>query len=186
MSDSATYRTTGALPPNVQITFRDEATQPEVRQAAEDAVTASAVGLLRRDWCVEDPVLRTLPNLKMAAGTNYPLARDQVERLAALWSRTGRDWTRDESVAGLWAYAGTNGGPVSVATVERGSPRTVSGRDPLKPHESVYAARAGERAKGRASAAPIARRLRGLRHHNPRFSVRDVNKRSAERFLGAG
>jgi hypothetical protein len=68
---------------------------------------------IRRDWCVEDPVLQTLPNLKMAAATNYPLAQEQVERLAALWGRTGHDWTRDESVAGLWAYARTAGGPVS-------------------------------------------------------------------------
>jgi hypothetical protein len=58
-------------------------------------------------------VLRTLTNLKMAAATNYPLGPEQVERLAALWSRTGHDWTRDESVAGLWAYARTSGGSVS-------------------------------------------------------------------------
>jgi hypothetical protein len=69
--------------------------------------------IIRREWCAEDPVLQTLPNLKMAAATNYPLGREQVERLAALWSRTGHDWTRDESVAGLWAYARTLGGTVS-------------------------------------------------------------------------
>jgi hypothetical protein len=69
--------------------------------------------VIRREWCAEDPVLRSLPNLRMAAATNYPLAREQVERLAALWNRTGQDWTRDESVAGLWAYARTSGGPVS-------------------------------------------------------------------------
>jgi HNH endonuclease len=69
--------------------------------------------IIRREWCAEDPVLRTLPNLKMAAATNYPLAPEQADRLATLWSRTGHDWTRDESVAGLWAYARTSGGPVS-------------------------------------------------------------------------
>jgi hypothetical protein len=69
--------------------------------------------IIRRDWCAEDPVLRTLPNLKMAAATNYPLVQERVERLAALWRRTGHDWTRDESVAGLWAYARTSGGSVS-------------------------------------------------------------------------
>lgn len=69
--------------------------------------------VIRRDWCAEDPGLRTLPNLKMANATNYPLAREQVGRLAALWSRTGHDFTRDESLAGLWAYARTFGGPVS-------------------------------------------------------------------------
>jgi hypothetical protein len=69
--------------------------------------------VIRRDWCAEDPVLRTLPNLKMGASTNYPLVQAQVDRVAALWSRTGHDWTRDESVAGLWAYARTSDGPVS-------------------------------------------------------------------------
>jgi hypothetical protein len=69
--------------------------------------------VIRRDWCTEDPVLRTLPNLKMAAATNYRLMQEQIERLAALWSRTGHDWTRDESVAGLWVYARTYGGSVS-------------------------------------------------------------------------
>jgi putative tryptophan/tyrosine transport system substrate-binding protein len=37
-----------------------------------------------------------------------------------------------------------------------------------------------------AITARFTRRLRGPRHHNPRCSVRDVNKRSAGRFLGAG
>ena len=74
----------------------------------------------------------------------------------------------------------------AVGTVERGGPRTVAGRHPLQPHESLYAARAAERAKGRADAARIARHLRGPRHHNPRCSVRDVNERSAGRFDGTG
>lgn len=89
--------------------------------------------ILRRDWCREDPVLRDLPNLKMAAGTNYPIEPRQAERLAALWSRTGRDWTRNESVAGLWAYAHTYGQKVSrlagspVADVALALGRAVSG-----------------------------------------------------------
>jgi HNH endonuclease/EVE domain len=70
--------------------------------------------VIQRNWCMEDPILRDLPNLKMAAATNYPLSQDHAERLATLWSRTGHDWTRDESVAGLWAYARTFGGPVSI------------------------------------------------------------------------
>jgi hypothetical protein len=89
--------------------------------------------VIQRDWCAEDPVLRTLPNLKMAAATNYPTAPEQADRLAALWSRTGHDWTRDESVAGLWAYARTSGGPVSrlpgspVTDVALGIGRAISG-----------------------------------------------------------
>jgi EVE domain len=35
--------------------------------------TANSREILRRDWLLEDPVLRELPNLKMAAGTNYPI-----------------------------------------------------------------------------------------------------------------
>jgi hypothetical protein len=70
--------------------------------------------VIQRKWCIEDPILRGLPNLKMAAGTNYPLLQDHAERLAAVWSRTGHDWTRDESVAGLWVFARTYGGPVSI------------------------------------------------------------------------
>ncbi len=69
--------------------------------------------VLRRDWLEGDPVLRDLPNLKMAAGTNYPVTEEQADRLRALWNRTGQDWSWDESLAGLWAYAQTYGKPVS-------------------------------------------------------------------------
>ena len=89
--------------------------------------------MLRRDWFLEDPVLRDLPNLRMAAGTNYAIDPRQADRLLALWNRTGRDWTRNESVAGLWAYAQTYGQPVSrlagspVAEVALALGRAVSG-----------------------------------------------------------
>jgi hypothetical protein len=49
----------------------------------------------------------------MQAGTNYPVTPEQARRLSALWSRTGRDWDRSESIAGLWTYAQTFGQPVS-------------------------------------------------------------------------
>lgn len=74
---------------------------------------ASTREVLRREWLAQDPVLSDLPNLKMAAGTNYPVTPPQAARLYALWSRTGQDWSRDESVAGLWAYVKTLGTPVS-------------------------------------------------------------------------
>jgi EVE domain len=73
---------------------------------------ASTKEVLRREWLAHDPVLNDLPNLKMAAG-NYPVTPQQAARLYALWSRTGQDWSRDESVAGLWAYVKTFGTPVS-------------------------------------------------------------------------
>jgi hypothetical protein len=75
--------------------------------------TAPSREIIRREWLLEDPLLQELPNLKMAAGTNYPIAPVQAERLMALWDRTGRDWSRSESVAGLWAYARTYGQQVS-------------------------------------------------------------------------
>jgi predicted HNH restriction endonuclease len=89
--------------------------------------------VLRRDWLREDPVLQDLPNLKMAAGTNYPIESGHAARLMALWDRTGRDWTRNESVAGLWAYAQTYGQQVSrlpgspVAEISLALGRAVSG-----------------------------------------------------------
>jgi hypothetical protein len=73
------------------------------------------------------------PNLGPKSGTNYPIEPRLAERLAALWSRTGRDWTRNESVAGLWAYVHTYGQPVSrlagspVADIALALGRAVSG-----------------------------------------------------------
>jgi 5-methylcytosine-specific restriction endonuclease McrA len=89
--------------------------------------------VLRRDWLREDPVLRELPNLKMANGTNYSIHPTHAARLMTLWDRTGHDWTRNESVAGLWAYAKTYGQQVSrlpgspVAQVALSVGRAVSG-----------------------------------------------------------
>jgi hypothetical protein len=74
---------------------------------------ATSREILRREWLLDDPILRELPNLKMAAGTNYPIEPHMAGRLIALWNRTGRDWTRNESVAGLWAYTQTYGQQVS-------------------------------------------------------------------------
>ncbi|WP_439373147.1 EVE domain-containing protein [Bradyrhizobium sp. DASA03120] len=74
---------------------------------------ATTKEVLRREWLAQDPVLSDLPNLKMAAGTNYLVTPHHAARLYALWSRTGQDWSRDESVAGLWAYLKTLGIPVS-------------------------------------------------------------------------
>ena len=77
--------------------------------------TAGTREILRREWLLEDPVLRDLPNLQMAAATNYPVGPEHAARLSAVWDRTGVDWTRNESLAGLWAYAQTHGQSVSKA-----------------------------------------------------------------------
>jgi hypothetical protein len=87
--------------------------EPRMRAGMRLVKVASTREVLRRDWCLDDPILRDLPNLRMRAGTNYPVTDEQALRLGALWSRTGRDWTRNESIAGLWAYAKTYGQPIS-------------------------------------------------------------------------
>jgi 5-methylcytosine-specific restriction endonuclease McrA len=87
--------------------------EPRIRAGMRLVKVANTREVLRRDWCLNDPILRGLPNLQMQAGTNYPVTDEQALRLNALWTRTGRDWTRSESIAGLWAYAETYGQPVS-------------------------------------------------------------------------
>ncbi len=89
------------------------ASAQQVRAVLRLTKVAMKREVLQRTWCEEDPVLRDLPNLAMRAATNYRLTPAHAHRLDALWGRTGRDWTRNESVAGLLAYAQTYGQPVS-------------------------------------------------------------------------
>jgi hypothetical protein len=108
-------------------------TDAQVRAVMYLVKVAKNREVLRRDWCLEDPILRNLANLRMRARTNYPTTPEQALRLDALWCRTGRDWTRNEAVAGLMAYAETYGHPVSrlpnspVARVALTIGRAVSG-----------------------------------------------------------
>ncbi|SHI12036.1 HNH endonuclease [Bradyrhizobium erythrophlei] len=138
------------------------ASAPQVRAVMRLVKVATSREVLRRDWCLEDPVLRDLANLKMQAGTNYRLTPEHAARLDALWTRTGRDWTRNESLAGLWAYAQTFGQPVSrlpgspVATMALTIGRAVSGvyakvmnfrsLDPRVPGEGMSGAGEADRA----------------------------------------
>ena len=69
--------------------------------------------IIRRQWIQEDPILREMLILRLANATNYEVPDAQAIRLNALWSRTGRDWSYAESVAGLWAYHQTYGREVS-------------------------------------------------------------------------
>jgi len=89
------------------------ATAPQVRAGMRILKVATAREVIRREWCRDDPILRHLANMRMQAGTNYPVTPEQARRLSALWSRTGRDWNRSESIAGLWAYVQTFGQPIS-------------------------------------------------------------------------
>jgi hypothetical protein len=69
--------------------------------------------VIKRDWLKEDPVLSQALILRFASGTNYPLTEPEADRLRALWSRTGEDWTRAEVIAALRAYDITFGKPIS-------------------------------------------------------------------------
>jgi len=88
---------------------------------------------LKRDWLTEDECLRDMLILRQPAGTNFKLAAREGERLRKMWSRVGQDWTRSESLAGLWAYVETYGKEVSrspsspVGTVSKLTGRAISG-----------------------------------------------------------
>lgn len=45
--------------------------------------------------------------------TNYAVKPEELTRLRALWDNTGRDWTREESVAALYAYDKLFGSSIS-------------------------------------------------------------------------
>ena len=68
---------------------------------------------VRREWLLEDPVLKDLRVLKLASETNYEIVTRHVSRLEAVWANTGRDWTDAELTAGLWAYHQTHDRGVS-------------------------------------------------------------------------
>jgi predicted HNH restriction endonuclease len=88
---------------------------------------------LRRDWLLEDGDLKGMLILRQAAGTNFPLTDSEGKRLAKMWARVGQDWSRNESLAGLWAYTTTfdkevskkHGSPVEF--VSRITGRSISG-----------------------------------------------------------
>jgi hypothetical protein len=71
---------------------------------------AASKQVLRRDWFKEDPLLKDMLIMRQASGTNFPLTEDEAKRLDLMWSRVGVDWTWEECLAGLWAYAHTLGG----------------------------------------------------------------------------
>ncbi len=69
--------------------------------------------VIRRGWLEEDPLLSNLRILSVPRESTFRLSPAEAQRITALVRRTGEDWTRGESVAGLWAYHETAGGPVS-------------------------------------------------------------------------
>ena len=82
----------------------EAATGSRLRAVLKIIRVASRRGVIKRDWLKQDPILKDLTILKMANSTNYEVLTEQAKRLNALWIKTGRDWDRAESLAGLWAY----------------------------------------------------------------------------------
>jgi hypothetical protein len=74
---------------------------------------ASKREVLKREWLIEDAVLKKLLIIRQPAGTNFPVEPIPERRLRDLWENTGRGWSRDEDVAALFAYATLFGKPIS-------------------------------------------------------------------------
>jgi predicted HNH restriction endonuclease len=121
--------------PRARPFWLDQAESRTVRPRVElDVIRiANKKQILKREWLTDDPVLGELPILRMASGTNFLVPAELQPRLSRLWARTGEDWTRAESVAGLWAYIRTLGGEISkkagspVAFVSEKTGRAISG-----------------------------------------------------------
>jgi hypothetical protein len=94
---------------------------------------ANAKEVIQADWLADDPILHDLRILLLRNETDFLLSGPHTARLTRLWENIGRDWTRAESLAGLWAYDHTYGQSVSrkpgspVAVVARRIGRVVSG-----------------------------------------------------------
>jgi hypothetical protein len=87
------------------------ATRPRVRIALKRVARKREV--IKRDWWLEDPVLRSHLIIRMANNTTFVLAGDYLRRLERLWAKTGSDWSYEDAVAGLQAFAETIGRPLS-------------------------------------------------------------------------
>ena len=92
---------------------KSEAKGPKLRVRLGLERIATPREMIDRNWLLNDPILFDLPILKMAQNTNYLVSNSHQQRLKMLWDRTGVDWTRDESMVGLWTYAQLIGKPVS-------------------------------------------------------------------------
>ena len=76
-------------------------------------IVTSQKEIVQRKWANEDPILKEMTILKTANATNFLLTDVEAARLKALWAKTGRNFSYAESVAALWVYKETYGGPVS-------------------------------------------------------------------------
>lgn len=79
--------------------------------------------LVKREWLKNDPVCRYLRIFKFASETNYLLSSEHGRRLMNIWRRANAPWDYADTIAGLWAFAKTRGGTVSILP---GSPVAVA------------------------------------------------------------
>jgi hypothetical protein len=91
------------------------AAKPELRVRIRlTQVCTSPRAVVRADWLKNnDPVLSSLPIFRFRSQTNYRLSVAQAKRLQDLVVNTGKDWSEEEALAGLYAYVKISGGAVS-------------------------------------------------------------------------
>lgn len=89
------------------------AVEPALRAPLLVNQVANKDRTIRKEWLIADPVLRDLTILKTANSTNFKVPSEQAKRLMQLWTMTGADWSRDDCIAGLYAYQQTKGGAIS-------------------------------------------------------------------------
>lgn len=65
---------------------------------------ANSREFIKRDWLVDDPACSEMLIIRQPAGTNFPLEPREADRLRNLWTKTGVDWSRAESLAALHTY----------------------------------------------------------------------------------
>jgi hypothetical protein len=87
------------------------AVRPRVRIALGRVANKKEV--IKRDWWKEDPILSDHLIMRMPNHTTFRIEGEVLTRLEQLWERTGSDWTYEDAVAGLFAFAETRGGKVS-------------------------------------------------------------------------
>lgn len=74
---------------------------------------ANSREFIKREWLVDDPACSDMLIIRQPAGTNFPLEPREAERLRNLWSKTGVDWSRAESLAALHTYLALYGKQIS-------------------------------------------------------------------------
>jgi EVE domain/HNH endonuclease len=91
----------------------DAPTEPSIRVKLRVDGIANSREFIKRDWLIDDPACSEMLILRQPAGTNFPLEPREAERLRNLWTKTGADWSRAESLAALQTYLALYGQQIS-------------------------------------------------------------------------